>query len=143
MLFTLSTVTLALASLISASVVKRQNCPEAARFGVVHVTPTTVSAGDIINVNVDLRCAVQLGVVAQSIDYTIDVPVDNNGFEFPILIGRHIIQPGALFDNLTTIIPHANFFAGANYVIEVTNVHPSNDAFITEGSVDTGITINV
>lgn len=55
MKFALSTV-LALAGIASASVAnvaERQSCPEATRFGVVTVSPTTVSLGDVrITLNV-------------------------------------------------------------------------------------------
>jgi len=46
MKFTISAV-LALAGIASAANVARQSCPQATRFGVVTVSPTTVSAGDV------------------------------------------------------------------------------------------------
>ncbi|KAF9553530.1 hypothetical protein CPC08DRAFT_713690 [Agrocybe pediades] len=148
MKFALSTAIIALAGFASASIVERQSCPQATRFGVVTVSPTTVSPGDTITINVDLHCAVQnFGIQAQFLDYTIEVPSSaNNGHEPPIVLARHNIAAGALSDSLTTTIPHAFFFAGAPYNIVVTNGFPSagtdGSPVVTEGGVLTPITIN-
>ena len=49
MQLTLPSVTLLLAAVVSAASVHsaRQSCPEAARFGEVSITPSTVSPGDV------------------------------------------------------------------------------------------------
>ncbi|KAF9553520.1 hypothetical protein CPC08DRAFT_612816, partial [Agrocybe pediades] len=139
---------LSLVSLVAAGNVARTvGCSEADRFGVVTVSPTTVKAGDSITINVDLHCAVQnFGIGAQFLDYTIEVPAaNNNGHEAPIVLARHAIATNALSDSLTTTVPHAFFFAGANYNVVVTNVYPSpgsdGSQVILEGGTLTPITI--
>ncbi|KAF9564494.1 hypothetical protein CPC08DRAFT_705239, partial [Agrocybe pediades] len=112
---TLLTLAAGLAS--AATIESRLSCPQATRFGIVTLSKSTVKAGDSLTINVDLRCAVQnFGINAQFLDYTLEVPASsNNGFQAPIVLGRHSIAHGALSDTLTTTIPHGFFVAGSNY----------------------------
>ncbi|KAF4610739.1 hypothetical protein D9613_007354 [Agrocybe pediades] len=113
-------------------------CSEAVRFGEATVTPANPKVGDTLNIQVDFTCAVQnSGNVPLFVDYTLEVlPANNNGFESPIILGRHTLSPGALSDNLTATIPNA-LFKGAPYSLIITNIHSQKDAdgrpFLTAG----------
>jgi hypothetical protein len=55
-------------------------------------------------VNANFTCAAQLGVHPQYTDYYIEVPVNNNGHEPPILLARRTLDPNSatpLFDQFT------------------------------------------
>ncbi|KAJ6632435.1 hypothetical protein B0H10DRAFT_14395, partial [Mycena sp. CBHHK59/15] len=77
-----------LAAVALAPIVNAQQCPEAARFGVLEVTPSTVAPGDSFTVNVNLACSQQLGYLPTYMDYYIEVLANNNGHEAPILLAR-------------------------------------------------------
>lgn len=50
----------------------------------------------------NFTCAAQLGVHPQYTDYYIEVPVNNNGHEPPILLARRTLSSGSLLDQFTT-----------------------------------------
>ena len=52
--------------------------------------------------NANFTCAAQLGVHPQYTDYYIEVPVNNNGYEPPILLARRTLSNGSLLDTFTT-----------------------------------------
>ncbi|KAH9477245.1 hypothetical protein JR316_0011171 [Psilocybe cubensis] len=126
MKFSIFAAFLSLAGFASASsIASRQNCPEATRFGVVIVNPTTVKPGDTINISVDFTCGVKtFGIIPSFLDFTIEVSSDaNNGFEQPIVLARRTIPAGALSDSFTTTIPHGFYVANAPYNIVLTNIY--------------------
>ena len=110
MQLTLPSVFLLLAAVVSAARVhsaRQQSCSEAARFGEVSITPDTVVPGDvrtsslpinadwnidncgqIVTVKADFTCSFSFGIVPKFTDYYIEVPVNNNGHEPPILLAR-------------------------------------------------------
>ncbi|KAF4616002.1 hypothetical protein D9613_011218 [Agrocybe pediades] len=148
MKFALAATFLSLGSLVASSnVAARLSCSQADRFGDPTLSPTTVKAGDTITVNVDLTCGVQnFGLIPQFLDYSIEVlPPNNNGFEAPLILGRHAIKAGALSDTLVAKIPHAFFVSGAPYSLVVTNIHNINGTdgspVLTSGGVILPITI--
>ncbi|KAF9553527.1 hypothetical protein CPC08DRAFT_610465, partial [Agrocybe pediades] len=120
-------------------------CDEAQRFGILTVSPTTVRAGDTINLNTDLRCAAELGINPIFLDYSIENLVNNNGFELPLLLARRAIPAGAQSDSFTTTVPHGFFFAGANYSVVINTVYPlkgsDGSQIIQEGGTDTPINV--
>lgn len=119
MKLTLPSVFLLLAAVVSARVHSaRQQCPEAARFGEVSITPSTVSPGDvgpsslltlnwnadgygqIVSVKADFTCSFSFGIRPNFTDYHIEVPVNNNGHEPPILLARRqpFVTPASPID---------------------------------------------
>ncbi|KAG6845458.1 hypothetical protein H0H87_008818 [Tephrocybe sp. NHM501043] len=141
---------LSLVGLVASTTIPRQSCPEASRFGLLGVSPTTVNPGDEVTVTVDLNCAVNhFGIVPRYLDYTIEVPeASNNGHEPPILLARRDFTAGATSDVFTAKVPFASYFAGAPYVIVLRNTYPvqgtdgSSEVLIT-GGISTGLNINV
>lgn len=114
-----------------SATVSRRSCPEASRFGNPTITPqgafapgdvsdnqalpgsfefenTSSATSQAINISIDLTCAVEnFGIVPQFIDYTLEVPSsENNGHEQPIVLARHSIPTGSLFD---TVSAHVGF----------------------------------
>ena len=105
MKLTLPSVFLLLAAVVSAHSA-RQQCPEAARFGEVSITPSNVAPGDvrpsslptviwnadgcrqIVSVKADFTCSFSFGIRPAFTDYYIEVPVNNNGHEPPIVLTR-------------------------------------------------------
>jgi len=125
--------------------VAAQSCPEAARFGIINVTPSTLSPGDTFTVNANFTCSAQLGVQPQYTDYYIEVPVNNNGYEPPILIARRTLSTGSLVDQFTTQLPHAYYFAGSNYVVMLETTYPETgtdgSSYSVVGGIESPITI--
>ncbi|KAJ7820240.1 hypothetical protein B0H14DRAFT_2175490, partial [Mycena olivaceomarginata] len=66
---------------------KRGFCPEAARFGNLNVSPSTLSPGKRFTVTANLTCAIQLGNSPTYLDYYIDA-VARHTVPGPILIAR-------------------------------------------------------
>jgi len=149
MQLTLPSVFLLLAAVVSARVHSaRQSCSEADRFGEVSITPDTVVPGDIVTIIADFTCSFSFGIVPNFTDYYIEVPVNNNGHEPPILLARRqpTVSAASPTDQFTVQIPFANYFAGAGYVVTLDNTYPINGTngspvFIV-GDVETVITIN-
>ncbi|KAG1840700.1 hypothetical protein DFJ58DRAFT_87505 [Suillus subalutaceus] len=123
-----------------------QSCSEATRFGVVTVSPTTLSPGDTFTVTANFSCAVQFGVNPQYTDYYIEVPVNNNGYEPPILLARRTLNANSetpLFDQFTTQLPYAVYF-NASYVVMLDTTYPvngTNGTYSVVGGVETVINI--
>ncbi|KAJ7923755.1 hypothetical protein B0H13DRAFT_1602222, partial [Mycena leptocephala] len=70
-------------------------CPEAARFGLLNVSPTTLSPGQAFTVTANLTCAIQLGNTPTFLDYYIDAAATHT-VSGPILIARRT------YDNSTS-----------------------------------------
>lgn len=151
MKLTSSVTSLLLAAAVSAASVHtaRQSCPEASRFGGFSVSPTTVSPGDTVTISADFTCSFTFGIIPAFTDYYIEVPVNNNGHEPPILLARR--QPNVTVssptDEFTVKIPFAFFFAGANYTVILDNTFPTNGTngtpFFQVGGIEgAALTIN-
>ncbi|KAG6910818.1 hypothetical protein DXG01_007133 [Tephrocybe rancida] len=150
MKFTLSAAILSLAGLVASTSVPRQSCPQASRFGLLSVSPTTVKPGDNITVTVDLNCGItNFGIVPKHLDYTIEVPAaSNNGHEPPIVLARRdFVAGGANTDVFTVKVPFAFYFAGAPYEVALRNTYPiqgtDGSEVLIQGGVLAGLTINV
>ncbi|KAG1826571.1 hypothetical protein EV424DRAFT_1486102 [Suillus variegatus] len=124
-----------------------QACAEANRFGVVTISPTTLSPGETFTVAANFSCAVQFGVKPEFTDYYIEVPVGNNGFEPPILLARRTLNPSSatpLLDSFTTQLPFALYF-NASYVVTLDTTYPVNGSngspYSVVGSADFPINI--
>ncbi|KAF8134932.1 hypothetical protein EV363DRAFT_1396396 [Boletus edulis] len=136
------------AALVGAVPQPRQNCPEATQFGVLSVSPTTVSAGDTLTVNADFSCAINnFGHIPQYTDYYIEVPVNNNGHEPPILLARRTLASGSTSDSFTVQVPDAYYFANAGYVVILDTTFPINGTngipYSVVGGIEAPITIMV
>ncbi|KAF7361529.1 hypothetical protein MSAN_01186500 [Mycena sanguinolenta] len=127
--------------------VTAQSCDEAARFGVLSVTPSTLAQGDSFTVHVDLACAQQLGYLPTYMDYYIEVLSNNNGYEAPILLARRTYDPATVTpaDTFTAQLPDWYYFADAQYSVVFVNSFakpgPTNNSVITQGEVYTPINI--
>lgn len=143
-----STVIATLAAVFAvATPAAAQFCSEATRFGVVSVSPTTLSPGDTFTITANFTCAVQYGVNPQYTDYYIEVPVDNNGHESPILLARRTLDPNSttpLFDQFTLQLPYAYYF-NASYVVMLETTYPETgtdgSSYSVVGGIETPITI--
>ena len=97
-----------LASLVTSVLASAQlGCAEADRFGVYQVVPSTLKPGEVclfhffflvwfthvthqsFTITATFNCTAYFGINPVSIDYLIEVPVDNNGYEPDILLARH------------------------------------------------------
>ncbi|KAG8213117.1 hypothetical protein J3R82DRAFT_11515 [Butyriboletus roseoflavus] len=148
MKLTLAAIIVTAAVLVGAAPQARQNCPEVTQFGMAAISPTTVSAGDILTVNSDFSCAINtFGHIPEYTDYYIEVPANNNGYEPPILLARRTLVPGSTSDSFTVQVPDAHYFAGAGYVVMLETTFPINGTngipYSVVGGIETGITINV
>ncbi|PPQ66986.1 hypothetical protein CVT26_009944 [Gymnopilus dilepis] len=149
---TVSAALLSMVSLASASLLPRQSCPEASRFGNLSFSSptnaTSFNAGDPIQIKVDFNCAINnFGIKPQFFDYLIEVPAEqNNGHEAPIVLARRTLAGGATTDKFDTTIPHAFFFAGAPYNLVLTDTYPTQGTdgsqVLLQGGVELPITIN-
>ncbi|PPQ85441.1 hypothetical protein CVT26_012926 [Gymnopilus dilepis] len=137
MKFSLTAALFSLASLASATVLTRQNCPQASRFGDFGFTTpnneTTVNPGDTIHVIINFNCAINtFGIRPQYYDLTIQVPPEqNNGHEAPIVLTTRSLAEGATTDEFDVTIPHAFYFANAPYNVVLTDTYPTQG---TDGS---------
>ncbi|KAF8202714.1 hypothetical protein K438DRAFT_1758031 [Mycena galopus ATCC 62051] len=137
-----------LAAFALAPVVTAQQCPEASRFGVLEVVPSTLAPGDGFTVHIDLTCAKTLGYLPTYLDYYIEVLSDNNGHEAPILLFRRTYDlPPNLppSDTFTAELPAWYYFADAQYSVVAVNSYaslgPLNNSVITQG--ETSFPINI
>ncbi|KAG2131347.1 hypothetical protein DEU56DRAFT_860021 [Suillus clintonianus] len=143
-----STVLASLAAVIAvATPAAAQQCSQATRFGVVNVSPTTLSPGDTFTVTANFTCAAQLGVHPQYTDYYIEVPVNNNGHEPPILLARRTLNassPTPLLDQFTMQLPYAYYF-NASYVVILDVTYPvtgtDGSSYSVVGGIESPITI--
>ncbi|KAH7925505.1 hypothetical protein BV22DRAFT_1064886 [Leucogyrophana mollusca] len=145
MQLTLPAIFASFAALASAAAVPASSvyCSEATRFGVVTIEPSTLSPGDSFTVNADFTCALQYGINPEYTDYYIEVPVNNNGYEPPILIARR--TPNLPTDSFTAQLPYAYYFANTSYVLYLATTYPVNGTngtpYYPVGGVETPITI--
>ncbi|KAJ7915595.1 hypothetical protein B0H13DRAFT_393752 [Mycena leptocephala] len=124
-------------------------CPEAARFGILEVVPSTLAQGDWFTVHVDLQCASQLGYLPTYMDYYIEVLSNNNGHEAPILLGRRTYNLAGTgltpSDTFTAQLPYWYYFANAQYSVVFVNSFakpgPMNNSVITQGSISVPLNI--
>ncbi|KAG9315195.1 hypothetical protein JVU11DRAFT_4325 [Chiua virens] len=119
----------------------------ATQFGVVTISPTTVTPGEILTVNSDFSCAINtFGHHPEFTDYYIEVPTNNNGHEPPILLYRGTLQSGTS-DSFTVTVPAAYYTANASYAVVLDTTYavngPSGQLYSVVGGVETPITINV
>ncbi|KAN0093185.1 hypothetical protein V8E55_003969 [Tylopilus felleus] len=138
----------AVAALVGAVPHPRQSCPEAARFGVLTVSPTTVSAGEFVTISADFNCAINyFGIRPEYTDYYIEVPVNNNGHEPPILLSRGTLASGSTNVSFTVTVPEAYYVANTGYAVVLDVTYPINGPngmlYLVVGSVEAPITINV
>ncbi|KAG6821788.1 hypothetical protein H0H92_000826 [Tricholoma furcatifolium] len=124
---------LSLINLAASTAISRQSCSEAERFGVLTISPTEVSAGDIAPVY---------------LDYTIEVPeASNNGHEPNMLLARRTYDSSSTVDEFTVEIPSYTYFSGAAYEVVLTNTYYTTGTYgssvLVQGGVSTNITIDV
>ncbi|KAI9570587.1 hypothetical protein HD554DRAFT_357160 [Boletus coccyginus] len=148
MQFILAAIVASAAALVWAAPQPRQSCAEATQFGVLTVSPTTVAAGDTLTVNADFNCAINtFGIIPEYTDYYIEVPVNNNGHEPPILLARRTLASGSTSDSFTVQVPYAYYFTNASYVVMLDTTYPINGTngspYYAVGGVEAPITINV
>jgi len=117
-------VTAVAASLLA--VATAQSCSEAARFGVVTVSPTSFASGDSVTISANFTCADQLGYAPTYTDYYIEVPTNNNGHEPPVLLARRQPAAGVTSDLFTVQIPYGYYFPNASYNIVLDNTYATN-----------------
>ncbi|KAF9223661.1 hypothetical protein BS17DRAFT_704839 [Gyrodon lividus] len=148
MRFALTTIIVSMAALVSAAPHTRQSCPEATRFGVLSISPTTVSPGDSLVINADFTCAINsFGIQPEYTDYYIEVPVNNNGHEPPILLARRTLPSGSTSDQFTVQVPYAYYFQNTSYVVILDTTYPTTGTngspYSVVGGVEASIIINV
>ncbi|KAJ7738314.1 hypothetical protein B0H16DRAFT_1570426 [Mycena metata] len=133
---------------ILASTVSAQGCPEAARFGLLSVSPTTLSPGETFTVTANLTCAVQLGDTPTFLDYYIDGTA-THAISGPVQIARRTYDSSTSppVDQFTAVLPNWFYFADATYSLRMDNSFakpgPTGVSVITVGSISTAITIDV
>ncbi|KAF8215345.1 hypothetical protein K438DRAFT_1562369 [Mycena galopus ATCC 62051] len=136
----------ALASLATTVSAQGTSCPEAARFGNVNVSPSTLSPGETFTVTANLTCAVQLGNTPTYLDYYIDA-VATHTVSGPILIARRTYDSSTSppIDQFTAVLPDWFYFTDATYSLTMDNsfarAGPTGDSVITVGGISTGISI--
>ncbi|KAF9235953.1 hypothetical protein BU15DRAFT_50711 [Melanogaster broomeanus] len=127
MRFALAVIIASVTALVSATPHRahtRRGCAEADRFGVLTVSPTTVSPGDTLTIDADFNCAINwFSIKPEYTDYYIEVPVGNNGHEPDILLARRTLASGATSDSFTVEVPYA-FTFNASYVVMLETTYP-------------------
>ncbi|PBK87828.1 hypothetical protein ARMGADRAFT_1016415 [Armillaria gallica] len=129
----------------ASAIGKRQSCPEAVRFGIPHIVPSDLQPGTDFTINVDFGCAVNyFGIIPRYIDFYIEVPSGNNGYEPPILLARRDfgvpappLSPAFTF---TGQFPHYSFTEGAAYDIATNIIYPVNGTDGSEVLIQGGVT---
>ncbi|KAG0695592.1 hypothetical protein DFH29DRAFT_263859 [Suillus ampliporus] len=129
-------------AVLAAATPAAAGCAEADRFGDITVNPSTLSPGDTFTVTANFTCAAQFDIFPQFTDYYIEVPVNNNGHEPPILLARRTLNassPTPLLDEFTTQLPFA-FYFNASYVVVLDTTYPVNGTngspYLVVGSVE-------
>ncbi|KAJ7892156.1 hypothetical protein B0H13DRAFT_2529322 [Mycena leptocephala] len=93
---------LSIASAFPTTVLAQGNsCPEAARFGLLKVSPTTLSPGKTFTFTANLTCAIQLGNTPTFLHYYIDA-VATHTVSGPILIARRTYHDSTI-DQFTAV----------------------------------------
>ncbi|KAJ7123611.1 hypothetical protein C8R44DRAFT_852475 [Mycena epipterygia] len=150
MRFNLSVLTsLAALALAPIASLAAASCPEASRFGLLEVVPSTIAPGDSFTVHVDLTCAAQLGYLPTYMDYYVEVLSNNNGHEAPILLARRTYNLAGTglspADTFSAQLPEWYYFEGAQYSVVFQNIFaksgPNNNSVITTGSISAPINI--
>jgi len=145
--------TLAAAFVSLAATAFGQNCPEAARFGVLSVSPATVKVGQQFTVFNNLTCAPVKGIHPQFIDYYLEVPSSlNNGHQPPLYLARSNLNTSRTpdVDELITSVPQSptitSFPNSTAYQIVTHVIYPiqGNDGnpVLIAGGTEVGITVN-
>nr|GAT44529.1 predicted protein [Mycena chlorophos] len=130
----------ALVALFTAGLAAAQSCPEAARFGTVSISPSTVSPGETYTVTADLKCSAALGYLPTYLDYYIDGSATHT-ISGPILVARRTYNSSANppVDTFTAVLPDWYYFTDATYSFSMVNSFakpgPNGDSVITSGSI--------
>ncbi|KAF8215180.1 hypothetical protein K438DRAFT_1562061 [Mycena galopus ATCC 62051] len=136
----------ALVSFASTAIAQAGFCPEASRFGLVSVSPSTLSPGETFTITANLTCAVQLDNTPTYLDYYIDA-VATHTVSGPILIARRTYDNSTSppIDQFTAVLPDWFYFTDAAYSLMMENSFarpgPSGESVITVGGISTGINI--
>ncbi|KAJ7256873.1 hypothetical protein B0H12DRAFT_975951, partial [Mycena haematopus] len=136
----------ALATLLSTVTAQANFCPEALRFGLVTVSPSTVSPGETFTITANLTCAVQLGNTPTYLDYYIDATATHT-VSGPILIARRTYNNSTSppMDKFTAVLPYWVYYTDATYSLMMDNsfarLGPTDESVITVGGISTGINI--
>ncbi|KAJ7506912.1 hypothetical protein B0H11DRAFT_1973353 [Mycena galericulata] len=136
----------ALASLAATASAQEGFCPEAARFGSLDVSPTTLSPGQTFTITANLTCAVQLDDTPTFLDYYIDGTSQAN-IGGPILLARRTYDNSTSppIDQFTTTLPAWFYVTDAVYSVRMDDSFarpgPTGESVITVGSISAGINI--
>jgi len=149
MQLTLSSILLSLAAFSTAASIPtaRQTCAEASRFGDVSLSTSTVAPGDSVTIEANFACSFYFGINPTYTDYYIEVPVNNSGYEPPILLARRqpVVSASQPIDEFTVQIPETTYTSGAGYSVVLDVTYPINGTDGSQvyivGGVETGITI--
>ncbi|KAJ7054547.1 hypothetical protein C8F01DRAFT_1161972 [Mycena amicta] len=130
----------ALLSFLTGTLAQAGSCPEAARFGNLKVSPSTLSPGQKFTVTADLTCAVQLGNTPTYLDYYISGTARHT-ISGPILIARRTYNATTTppVDKFTAVLPSWFYFADATYSLRMDNsfarLGPTGQKVITTGGI--------
>jgi len=120
----------AVAAIAPALVGAQVSCPEASRFGVVQVSPTTLAPGDNFTVTTNFTCSFTptYNIFPKFVDYYIEVPVNNNGHEPNILLARTTFAGNASFPVVTinATVPFSFYFPNTTYNVVTNVIYPVN-----------------
>ncbi|KAF7292041.1 hypothetical protein MIND_01230200 [Mycena indigotica] len=121
-------------------------CPEAARFGGVKISPSTLSPGETFTVMANLTCAVQLGNTPTFLDYYVDGTA-THAISGPVLIARRTYNgtAAAPVDIFPVKLPEWFYFTDATYAFRMVNsfarAGPTGESVITSGSISVAMNI--
>ncbi|KAJ7861787.1 hypothetical protein B0H14DRAFT_2741292 [Mycena olivaceomarginata] len=136
----------ALASIATTVSAQGSSCPEAARFGNVNVSPSTLSPGETFTVTANLTCAIEKGNTPTFLDYYISATATHT-VTGPILIARRTYDntTSPPIDQFTAVLPNWFYFTDATYSLELQNsfarAGPTGESVITTGGILTPINI--
>ncbi|KAJ7833604.1 hypothetical protein B0H14DRAFT_2800420 [Mycena olivaceomarginata] len=136
----------ALAALATTANAQGSSCPEAARFGNVNVSPSTLSPGETFTVTTNLTCAIQKGNTPTFLDYYISATATHT-VTGPILIARRTYDntTSPPIDQFTAVLPNWFYFTDATYSLLLDNSFarpgPTGESVITTGGILTPINI--
>ncbi|EIW75005.1 hypothetical protein CONPUDRAFT_93718 [Coniophora puteana RWD-64-598 SS2] len=107
----------AISALAAASVAAATLCAEANKFGALTITPSTALAGGSnVTGSLDLTCPKEKGYFPTYVDYYLEVPQGNNGYEWPVLLAHNEVDASATSDTFNTALPYITYF-NASYVV--------------------------
>ncbi|KAJ7636597.1 hypothetical protein FB45DRAFT_906903 [Roridomyces roridus] len=136
----------ALAGFITTAVAQAGFCPEAARFGNIAVSPSTLAPGQTMTITTNLTCAVELGDTPTFLDYYVDGSSEHN-IGGPVLIARRTYDASTSppLDTFTTTLPVWFYIQDATYSARVDNSFarpgPTGESVIEVGAISTAINI--